>query len=256
MNHFFVRRQRATNTGERGSLILEGSTHNRVDLKTRRRLDDGLHPVEIADARQLNQDLIGAQAVGRNLRLAHAERIHAIVHRLDSLLDGLVFKGLFDQRFHGEYKARVRTTTSEIVLAGILGIKQRAGSAHAGLRYALNANGLRLVRVRLVHLRKREVGSFKVLLNPANRVVGLRTHRLRHHNLQNQVGSASEIKTEVNPAAERIHKGFAAHAGGDSKDSVQANQQHRNNQCNLVLEILLHGSVSLVQIAKKIRPVA
>ena len=42
--------------------------------------------VQIADARQLHQNLIGAQAVFLNQRLAHAQRIHAIANGLNGLV--------------------------------------------------------------------------------------------------------------------------------------------------------------------------
>ena len=65
-----------------------------------------------------------------------------------------------------------------------------------------------------------------------------------------EVSATAQIQAEVNPAAHPLEQGLSAHARRNPEDSIQAKQQHTNNQSNLVLEILLHGSVSLVQIAK------
>jgi hypothetical protein len=48
--------------------------HHSVNLKPRRGLDDGLDLVQVADTRQFHQNLVFAQAIGRNQRLAHVPR--------------------------------------------------------------------------------------------------------------------------------------------------------------------------------------
>ena len=89
MQQNIVRRNRAAQAGHRLRLVLVRATHDCVNLKTRRGLNNALHPVQVADTGQFHQNLVVAQAVLLNQRLAHAERVHAVANRLDRLLDRL-----------------------------------------------------------------------------------------------------------------------------------------------------------------------
>ena len=249
MDHHLVVRKRTANTGQRRCLVLVGPAHHGVNLKPCGGLNDALDPVHIADARQLNQNLVGAEAVGFDSGLADAESIDTVANGLNRLLDGLFVQGLFHQWPHGQRKAGVRATAGQIVFAGVLGIEERTRGADIGRRHAFHSNCFRLVWIGLVNLREVQVGSLEILLNAPYGVVGLSVDGFRDDYLQDQVHAAAEIETQVNPVAHRIHEGLAAHSGRDPEDAVQANEQDRNNQENLVLQILLHCSVSLLQIA-------
>ena len=107
MQHFFIRRQRTAYAGQRRLLILIRAADDGVNLKPGRGLDDAFHAVEIFNAGQLDQNLVVAQAVLLDDRLADAEGIHAVADGLDGLLDGFLFKRQLDLWLHGDGEAGV-----------------------------------------------------------------------------------------------------------------------------------------------------
>jgi len=71
------------------------------------------------------------------------------------------------------------------------------------------------------------------------------------------MSAAAQVQSKVNPIADSLGNGLAAHPRGHSDDAVDAKHQDHNNQGNFVREILLHRPVSLVQktkiLSKKIK---
>src|SRR5665213_9769 len=124
-----VGRKSAAYAGECRGLILERAADNRMNLKARGGLNDRLDAIEVADARQLHQNLIGAQVVFLNHRLAHTQRIHAIANCLDGLLDGFLVQILDDLRLHGQQQTGVVIAAGDIVLIRVFLIEQRTHRA-------------------------------------------------------------------------------------------------------------------------------
>jgi hypothetical protein len=162
----------------------EGSTHYRVDLKARRRLDDAFFTrSSIADARQLNQDLIGAQAVRSATfgSLTPSEFTRSFTVSM-ACWTVLCFQGLFDQRFHGEYKASKSEPLSVSLRSYSLeyfwyqaasGRRSRWPAADAF--NALTASGL--FGSGLYDLRDTpRLAALKVLLNPALPTLSVSSH--------------------------------------------------------------------------------
>ena len=79
-----------------------------------------------------------------------------------------------------------------------------------------------------------DVGLLQILLNLRHGVVGLGIHRLRHLHLQDQVRAALQIQAQMNPAGYGAQQRLSADPGWNSEDSIEANQQNRNDQGNLV----------------------
>ena len=92
MNQFLVARKRAAHAGKGLLIVLVGAAYHGVNLKPRSVLDDSLHPVKVVDAGQLYKNLIVAQAILLNHRLADAQCIHAVADGLDSLLNGFLLQ--------------------------------------------------------------------------------------------------------------------------------------------------------------------
>ena len=250
MHELLVGRNRAAHAGQGLLVIFVGTADHGVNLKPRRGLDDAHHPVQVVDAGQLDQNLILAQAVLLDLRLAHAQRVHAVANGLNGLLDGLLLKSRHHHRLHGQREARIRAAAGHVVLARILGLQRGANVARLGRFRAFHADHVRLGRIGLVGLRKAKVGRLQVLLNAPHRVVGFGVNRFLDHHLQNQVNAAAQVQAKVNPLGHGLRQGLAAHARRHPEDAIDENHKDRNDQGNLVVEILLHRPVSLFHFSR------
>jgi len=252
LRQLFVGRNYATVAGQGLLLVLVGAAGHGVNLQPRRFLNKALDPVQIVDARQFNQNLVVSQAILLDHGFADTQRVDAVANGLDGLLDGLLLQRRHDQRLHGECETGVAASASYLVLVGILGLQQ--GTHVAGLlgRYAFHPDDLGLVRrIGLISLRKAEVGRLQFLLDAPHRVVGFGVDRFRHNHLQNQVSAAAQIQAKVYPARHGLHQWLGSlprpRNPGDPKNAKNENRQHRNNQCNFTVKILLHRPVSLVR---------
>ncbi len=118
-----------------------------VNLKPGRGLDDALHLVQVADARQLHQDLVGAQAVRLDQRLADAQVTRSRMVSM-ACVNRPLFQSVLDQRLHGQRPGVVGAAAGEVVLVGVFLVEQRAHGAGLCRRESLDLDELGLVRDR------------------------------------------------------------------------------------------------------------
>ena len=117
--NFLIGRKRAVHALQRRIFGRKRAAVDGMNLKARRGLDDGLDLVQIADAGQLDKNLVRAQAVLLNQRLTHAQRVHAVANGFDRLFDRPLFEIVLENRLHGQRQVVV-VAAGEIVFVGIL----------------------------------------------------------------------------------------------------------------------------------------
>ena len=107
-------------------------------------------------------------------------------------------------------------------------------------------------RIRLGDLRKRQLRRLEVLLNPSDRIVGLGVDRFLYLDLQNQVNAPLKVQSKMDVLCKLREQRLTAAKLGyiESEESaVEKYDQHSDDNDNLLLEILLHCSNSLVRTA-------
>ena len=234
-------------TGHCVLLVLVRASDDGVNLQPVRALDNLLDVALVFNTRQLHQNLVGAQAVLLNHRLADAQRIHAVTQGLNGLLDRLRLQGRQHRLLHGQRPCIVPNAV-QVVLVGVSGrIQKRANGIGAGRRSAVHADHLRLGRIGHNHLGIAQVGLLQILLDQRRRIVGLGGHRLLDLNLQDQVRAAAQVQPKMNALGQAFRQVLAGDTRRGPEDAPDTNHQDSNNQGNFTFEILLHRFVSLVQ---------
>ncbi len=123
----------------RGLLRGERPSHDQVNLQPRGRLDDVAHPAQVVYARQLHQDLVGAQVVLLDSRFGDSQVIDAGANSVDRLLQRMLLDRLHLGLLHGEGPVIVRRRRYR-VLGSIAGVEQAAHVADLVRGRSLNLN--------------------------------------------------------------------------------------------------------------------
>ena len=80
MYQFLIRGKRAADAGQCSLLVRERSAHHGMNRQPRCGRNNVLHAVDVRNARQFHQDLVIAQPVLLNDRLAHTKTVDAIAN--------------------------------------------------------------------------------------------------------------------------------------------------------------------------------
>ena len=201
-----------------------------LQLEERRRADQALHLVGVADAGQLHQDLVAGRAVGGDDRLRDTERVDPALDGLEGLLDGLGPERL------GDVRLQLERVAAGAAGAGVLGDQPRLrvgegaerrvhGRRHAGDDDPRRP-GHRDCRpgdVLLTQFQPEPLGG--VLAGVLQGLVGL--------DAQHQLHAALEVEAQADPpAVTRRIEGRVDHRRGED--------DHPDDREELPLEIL-HG---------------
>ena len=86
-----------------------------------------LDTIQVVDAGQLHQDLVGAQAIFLDHRLAHAQGVDAVADGLDRLRDGLLSPGC-DSMFGFMVRVKLLVgAAGDVVLVAIFRVETWSG---------------------------------------------------------------------------------------------------------------------------------
>src|SRR5208337_4363012 len=249
MQDLLVGREGSVDAGQCRCLIGKSLAvaHDSVNLKPGRGLDHGLDLVEIADARQLHQNLVLAQAIGRNQRLERAQSVDAIADSFNGLRNSFLFQVLFDYRLHGQGPGVVGAAGIDVVLVRELLIEQGAHVAGLCRGSSIDLDELGLVGIGLDHLGIRHIPGFESVLDTGQGTVGFVADRFRDLHLQNEVHATLQIEAQMNAIGDGGPQGLATESRRNPEDAIEADQQHGEDQGNFVFEIFLHDFDSLVR---------
>ena len=214
-------------------------------------MDERLYAVEVRDAGQLDKDLVVTEAILLNDGLADAKGVDAVANHFNRVLDGPLVERLLDVRLHCDVQ-RVIAPAADVILARVLAVDERL--YRAGLRgvNSFDLNLLRVGRIRLGDLRKGQFRRLEILFNPSDGVVGFGIDSLFNLDLQNQVNAALKVQSKMDVLCQLREQWLSAAKPGciESEESaVKKYDQHSDDDHDLLFEILLHCSNSLVQIA-------
>jgi hypothetical protein len=216
------------------------TTQHRMNLQARRGLNDILHTTGIIDARQLDQDLVAAQVVLLNHRLAHAECIDAGADDLDRLLQRMRLQVGHRAGLHGQRPGIVRAR-SNVVLRAVLRVQDAANIVAAIRGSSADLNGVRTAEIRRNRANRDAVG-LQILLDMRRVAVAGDAYRLIHHHLQDEMGAALEVETEVDSLQQRSFKRCAAESAGKADDAEDKDNDNGDDQNSFAGEILTHGT--------------
>ena len=195
-----------------------------LDLQHRRGLHDFLDPRRIVHARKLHQNLVLAEAVLLDHRLAHAQLVDAIADGLDGLRHRAVLQVGEVLRLHrnrpGIFRAR----------AGVV-LRQPVGNNALEIAGLLRRNALDHDHFGMVHrIGLDDVGVIdlvrpQVFLEARKRVVGVDVDRVVDLHLQDQVRPATQVEAQMNAVGDRRQHTPARPVLRNAEDAEQEDQQ-------------------------------
>ena len=125
---------------------------------------------------------------------------------------------------HGERPAIV-SAGAHGVLGAIFRVEQVADVANFIRGCALNLNDLGLLGIGLKHRAGRKATLLQIGLDAGDGVVGLCTDSFIHHDLQHQVDTTFEVKTEVDAVGQRGLPGGGTNALRQAEDAVDEDEE-------------------------------
>ncbi len=196
-------------------------------------LDDAFDAGGIVDAGELDEDLIVAQTVLRDLRFRDAERVDPGADGLDRLLQGSCFDVANGRLFHGQGEAvapgggdiigRVLVAIEDVVngrcLRGLKAVDGDEGGVICGVELGgFGAGG-----------RQRGIEALHVGIGPGGDGFG-------DLNLEHEMGAALEVEPEMDAVRERLLEA----AVRDAEDAVDEDHHHRDDEACFSGQILTH----------------
>ncbi len=200
-----------------------GPPRHLLDLKHGSGLHDVLHAAGIVDAGQLHQNLVLAEAVLLNRRLAHAQRIDAVADGLDRLGHRFVLHLGEVLRLHGQSEG-VIGPRAHVVFGETLGddIHQILTAVR---RHSLYHNLVGIVlRIGLGDVGEGNLSFIELLFENLDSVVGVNVHGIVDLHLQDQVGSATQIETKPNAVGHGREQTLAGKALRDAEYPKQKDE--------------------------------
>jgi hypothetical protein len=216
-----------------------------LDFEHRRGLHDFLDPRRIVHTRKLHKNLVLAEPVLLDHRLAHAELVNAVADGLDGLGDRAVLQVGEVLRLHrnrpGIFRARAGVVIRQPVGDNVLEI--------AGLirRNALDHDHFGMVhRIGLGDVGVIDLVRPHVFFEARNRVVGIDVDRVVHLHLQDQVRPAAQIEAQMNAVGDRCQQPLARPILRNAEDAEQEKIRMPENDYQLPAEVLIHENQSIV----------
>src|ERR1700674_696224 len=215
-----------------------------LDLKHRRGLHDFLDPRRIVHARKLDKNLILAEAVLLNHRLAHTQLVNSIADGLYGLGDRAVLQIGQVLRLHrnrpGIFRAGAVVVVRQPVGKNALevaGLLRRNAAYHDHFRvvYRIGLHDVGVINLARAH----------VLFKARNRVVGVDVDRVVDLHLQDEVRPPSKIKPQMNAISDRGQYSLARQVLRNPEDAEQKDQQDPNDNHQLPSKVLIHELTNL-----------
>ena len=156
---------------------------------------------------------------------ADTELVNAVADGLDRLLHGPVFQFLEARPFHGDRPGILRARGGVVV-------RQTVGNNALEFVGLVGRNAFHHDHVGMVHriglgdVGVDDLARAHVLFKARNRVVGVNIDRVVDLHLQNKVGSAAEIKAQMNAVGDRGQQAFARPVFRNAKDTEQEYEQY------------------------------
>ena len=222
--------------------------HALADLQHGGGLHYFLDAGRIVDAGKLHENLVIAQAVLLNHRLGDAELVDAVADGFDRLFDGALLERVEHRRLQ---RRRSRScpapeTRSYSPNWSVIERAQIAGGADID---ATQGDALRIGnRIELEDVAKGDVLLLQRVLEPLDGLIGFGVDRVVYLHLKNQVGSAAQVKSEMdvllNAGDEAVGlDGFDALLWiGSEENSPDEHDQGSEDENDFPEQVLLHGN--------------
>src|SRR5208283_1978596 len=174
-------------------------------------------------------NLVLAEPVFLNRRLAHAQRINAVADGLNRLSYGLILQLGEHLRLHRENVCTLGSRTQVV-----LGQALRNDILQVGASTRWNALQHDLVgtvlRIGLGDIGKGNLALVELLFEDFDSVVGISVDRVIHLHLQDEVGSALQIESQVNALGHGIEQALAGNALRNTEYPEQKDEQNYDDE--------------------------
>src|ERR1700685_3665125 len=178
-----------------------------------------------------------------NRRLAYAQRVNAVADGLNRLGHSLGLQVGQQGGLHG-HAPRVAAAGSDVILRQVV-LHDAQQIAARGRRNALQRQVIGIVlRIGLRNVGPVDLVAAQLLLEHINGILRVHVDRVVDLHLQDQMGSAAQIETQLDALGHGVKQALPGKAARDAENSEDKNQQYGDDADRFVEKILSHDKLS------------